>query len=540
MTKRVLWSAGLATILCALVSAGAQQPQVLVAGLNQEHTLGPGENHVYTITLHEGEAVVGEADQHGVDLVIDEFSPDGKLIRTVDSPNGTEGPEPIDVSAFAPGEYKLVIHTLDPTAKPGKYVMKVDHVLTVDQNGSRLAEKNYPLAIQDLWRKYASDPNALEHFISGRKGKGPIVENIKDDAKNVNVTFLYLGDEHTEAVEVFGSTHSGVGGTHLQRFLRTPLFFGTETIPKDSRFSYGFIKTERRLLGPKGNIEVSDELDVADPLNPNGFNGFSAMALPDAPPQPYVVVSDSVPHGSTTTLTLKSTSLKEDRNISVYTPPHYETAKAADLLIVFDGGTYDGGGASLVPTPTILDNLIAAKKIGPAIAIFVNNMGQRNRDLGGYPPFSDFIANELIPWARTNYRVNNGPNHVVLAGSSRGGVAAAHCAFYHSDVVGNVLSQSGAFWVRNGPEDNAMPWPITLDIGDIVITYRESRRLPIRFYMEVGRYDALLGDNREMRDVLLLKGYPVTYREFDSGHDYLWWRGSLADGLIALLGAQQN
>jgi enterochelin esterase-like enzyme len=526
----------LAMILCTVVSAGAQQPQVLAAGMNQERTLGPGENHAYVITLHEGEAVLGEADQHGIDLVIDEFGPDGKLIRTVDSPNGTEGPEPIDLTAFAVGEYKLVIHTLDPKAKPGKYVMKIDRLLTVEQNGNRLAEKNYPPAMLDLWRKYAGDPSAVQEFIAGRKGKGPIVEDIKDDSKNVNVTFLYLGDENTDAVQVFGSSQAGVGGTRLQRFLRTPLFFGTETVPKDSRFSYGFAKTEKRLVGPKGNIEVSDEIDGADPLNPQGFNGISVLELPNAPPQPYIVSSDSVPHGKLAPVKLKSASLKEDRNLGVYTPPNYDAVKAADLLIVFDGGTYDGGGASLVPTPTILDNLIAAKKIGPTIAIFVNNMGQRSRDLGGYPPFSDFIATELIPWARANYRIDSGPSHVVLAGSSRGGVAAAHCAFLHSDVVGNVLSQSGAYYVRN---DTAS----AEDTGDIVVAYRQSILLPIKFYIEVGRFDwsgPILGNNRELRDVLLVKGYSVNYHEFDGGHDYLWWRGSLADGLIALIGSHQN
>ncbi|MGB2668989.1 MAG: alpha/beta hydrolase-fold protein [Candidatus Acidiferrum sp.] len=189
----------------------------------------------------------------------------------------------------------------------------------------------------------------------------------------------------------------------------------------------------------------------------------------------------------------------------------------------------------MIPTPTILDNLIAAKKIGPTVAIFVNNMGQRNRDLGGYAPFADFLALELIPWVRTNYRIKDGPGHVVLAGSSRGGLAASQCAFYHPDVVGNVLSQSGAFWVRND-DKNPPPWPITLDTGDMVLTFRDSPRVPIKFYMEVGRFDGLVGINRELRDVLLLKGYVVTYREFDGGHDYLYWRGSLADGLIALIG----
>jgi enterochelin esterase family protein len=39
-----------------------------------------------------------------------------------------------------------------------------------------------------------------------------------------------------------------------------------------------------------------------------------------------------------------------------------------------------------------------------------------------------------------------------------------------------------------------------------------------------------------MRDVLLAKSYEVHYQQFNSGHDYLNWRGTLADGLIALVG----
>jgi hypothetical protein len=127
----------------------------------------------------------------------------------------------------------------------------------------------------------------------------------------------------------------------------------------------------------------------------------------------------------------------------------------------------------------------------------------------------------------------------VIAASSRGGLAASHCSFYHPDVVGNVLSQSGAFWVRND-DTNPPPWPITLDTGDLVLTVRNSPRVPIKFYMEVGRFDSLLDINREFRDVLLLKGYRVTYREFDGGHDYFYWRGSLADTLISLISQNRD
>jgi enterochelin esterase family protein len=40
-------------------------------------------------------------------------------------------------------------------------------------------------------------------------------------------------------------------------------------------------------------------------------------------------------------------------------------------------------------------------------------------------------------------------------------------------------------------------------------------------------------------DVLRAKGYDVHYTEVAGGHDYIWWRGTLADGLVTLLGRQE-
>ena len=534
---RLTWIAAFAaaTLVFTSASAQGQETHKLSPGFTEERVLAPGENHVYTISLDDGAAVLGEAEQHGVDLVIDEFAPDGKLIRTVDSPNGIEGPEPIDLTAHTKGQYRLIIHTLDPGAKAGRYVMKIERLIPTGENALRMSEKNYPPSLQSLWKEYVKDPNAIDRFLASRKGKGPIIEEGKGDSNNVDVTYLYYGDGNTENAEVFGGTRSSVGGTQMHRFMRTSLFFATETVPKDARYRYGFAITETRFAGPQGIIQISEEREATDALNPDTFGGLSVLTLAAAPPQLYVTSSDSVPHGKLTPTSFKSARLNADRTLTLYTPPGYDASTAADLLIVFDGGSYDGSAASLIPTPTILDNLIAAKKIGPTVAVFVNNMGQRNRDLGGYAPFADFLALELIPWVRGNYRIKDGPSHVVLAGSSRGGLAASHCAFVHSDVVGNVLSQSGAYWVRNN-DSNPPPWPITEDTGDLILSFRQSARLPVKFYMEVGRFDGLLQVNREMRDVLLLKGYPVIYREFDGGHDYLYWRGSLADGLMSLIG----
>ena len=48
----------------------------------------------------------------------------------------------------------------------------------------------------------------------------------------------------------------------------------------------------------------------------------------------------------------------------------------------------------------------------------------------------------------------------------------------------------------------------------------------------------LLNSNRLLRDVLLAMGYTVRYDEYYGGHDFMRWRGSIADGLIALIGTE--
>ncbi len=169
---RITYMAALAAAMLFGTAPAAypQEAQPLTSGLSQERTLGPGDNHVYSITMHEGAAVLGEADQHGIDLIIDIFGPDGKLIRTVDSPNGTEGPEPLDLTAFQTGLYKLVIHTLDEKATPGKYVMKIDRVLTIGENVQRMAQRIGEYRQFDDLVSFVRKRNAQQYAITSPKG----------------------------------------------------------------------------------------------------------------------------------------------------------------------------------------------------------------------------------------------------------------------------------------------------------------------------------------------------------------------------------
>lgn len=59
--------------------------------------------------------------------------------------------------------------------------------------------------------------------------------------------------------------------------------------------------------------------------------------------------------------------------------------------------------------------------------------------------------------------------------------------------------------------------------------------------MEVDRSGlggSILVPNRDFRNVLISKGYEVHYQQFQGAHDYLSGRGTLADGLILLMGGK--
>ena len=372
----------------------------------------------------------------------------------------------------------------------------------------------------------AGNRAAIKQFWEEVQGKAPLIETIPGDDQLLRVTFLWRGGAEASEVRLEATILPDSEGP-LLRLPNTDVWFLTARVPATSRFLYNFARPGKR--------------QIYDPLNPRRFTSSSYVELPAAPPQPWIVTQPDVPKGALSHEKLRSENLKEERPVAIYTPPGYDPKNGSyGLLILFDGQDCRGR----IPIPTILDNLLAAKKIRPLVAILVDNLNEesRDRDLECYPPFADFLAKELIPWARQRYRFSAEPERTIVGGVSLGGLTAAYCALRYPEIFGNVLSQSGAFsyfpnW--DDQEEND-----TSPFGWLIRQFVTTRRLPIRFYLEAGLFEndcpeALLTQNRRMRDVLEAKGYSVVYSEFAGGHEFLSWRGSVADGLIALAGRDQ-
>jgi enterochelin esterase-like enzyme len=150
-----------------------------------------------------------------------------------------------------------------------------------------------------------------------------------------------------------------------------------------------------------------------------------------------------------TEVEVSSAVLGTERKVSIYTPPGYESNKTPmAFMVVFDGDVYQ----SLIPTPTILDNLIAEHRIPPVVAAFVFTSGgvNRNDDLTPNMHSQDCLSGELIPFIRARFNISANPGLNAIGGSSRGALIASYSGLCHPEIFGNAISLSGSYWWSPG------------------------------------------------------------------------------------------
>ena len=83
------------------------QSELLVKGKTIEKNLDGSDSHSYQLSLRSGEFAYVEVLQKGIDVVVQVFDPAGKKIDEVDSPNGTQGIEPVIIVTGKTGSYRF-------------------------------------------------------------------------------------------------------------------------------------------------------------------------------------------------------------------------------------------------------------------------------------------------------------------------------------------------------------------------------------------------------------------------------------------------
>jgi iron(III)-enterobactin esterase len=300
--------------------------------------------------------------------------------------------------------------------------------------------------------------------------------------------------------------------------------------------------------------------------DPNTTGYVSAKELPDGSvpsadvdgnfiigpthaPAPEAVVQDGVPQGTVYNFTMSSADSKMypgiardagtfgtpdpadpaklvvttshpapyTRRVAVYVPKQYVAGTTAPFIV-----GADGPDQTLF---TVLDNLIAQKRVPVMIAISIGNgsgdaqgsqRGLEYDTMSG--KYAEFVETEVLPLVEKQYNVKltKDPEARATMGTSSGGSAALSMAWYHPELYHRVLTYSGTYVNQQ--------WPPNPDTPHGAWEYHErlipnSPVKPIRIWMEVGDRDLLNPNvmrdnmhdwvvaNESMARVLAAKGY---------------------------------
>lgn len=205
--------------------AAQERARVLESGQSVARELGGGEVHAYRITLAGGQFMHIVVEQQGIDVVVKVLDPNGRQVAQVDSPNGTQGPEPVYLVAEAQGSYRLEVYSLEKAAPRGHYELIVREVraATAQDRSQVAAQKAYAEGLEafsqgtkeSLLAALKKYQEALPHYraAGNRQGEANTLNSIgdayADSGENRKALEYYnlalpiwktLGDRKAEAI----------------------------------------------------------------------------------------------------------------------------------------------------------------------------------------------------------------------------------------------------------------------------------------------------------------------------------------------------
>lgn len=347
--------------------------------------------------------------------------------------------------------------------------------------------------------------DALARYIEARineQGSTPVIENAV-------FHFFYQASEG-ETPKILGDFDRWRRGrnptaTPMIRLTDDWYHFGVAVRPQ-TRIEY--------LIETKG-------VQSPDPRNPHQvmsfFGPISVAQMPDHPKHPELVQQAGVPRGNLESFRFKSQFRRNERDVQVYTPPHYEDAREKLPTLYFGDG---GGYLKMGNVPIILDNLIAEGKIPPVIAVFVAPV-DRWLEYRMFTLYRLMLLEELIPHLTEKWRIDN--QRQVIIGSSRGGLSAIDLVVTHPDRFIGCIAFA----------------PAATETDFLTQLQRMEGDPRPQIHILSGTYDFWLPSSRAIFEIMKKKGYQVAFREEPIGHSIPAWRGYLDELLPPILTAKK-
>lgn len=243
-----------------------------------------------------------------------------------------------------------------------------------------------------------------------------------------------------------------------------------------------------------------------------------------------------VPHGTVSRLWYPSAFKNEERRVTVYLPPGYESgSQSYPVLYVLHGiGGDEEAWITQGRVAEQMDNLIATGRAVPMIVVMTNGNISQDAAPGyskeglvkpgmGLPNTMDGTFEQYFPeimsYVEKTFRVKEGKANTAICGLSMGGFHTRAISANYPDRFDYVGLFSSA--LGTGSEDRAQS-PTYQDMNAKID--RQFSNPPKVYWIAIGNEDFLFNANTEYREHLDSKGYKYEYLETGGGHTWANWR----------------
>lgn len=339
----------------------------------------------------------------------------------------------------------------------------------------------------------------LERFQS--TWKTPIIEN------DSLVHFVWFG--RAESVQLctdIDYSWKEPRDMHLIECGPNDLYIRSFILPTDSRVDYCFVVNGIRTPDPSNPISTP----ASDGLH-------SQAALIDFVPTAWNRNRENIPKGHLMELDfVPSNPLLKPRKIKVYIPATSFNRSELGSIYVNDG--FDALDFGLYKNQ--LDNLIAAGKIKPVIAVFIPPVERQVEYLTDkQKAYSKAICEELVPRIERQFSIQPNRQNRLIMGVSNGGFLSMSTAMLYPEVFCNAAGQSST---------------ATKHLSRLLATKTAEEKQAFRFYLDCGVFDitgsfegkgyTFLNFNRTFVKSLQQHNINYVYAEFNDGHQWANWR----------------
>lgn len=231
----------------------------------------------------------------------------------------------------------------------------------------------------------------------------------------------------------------------------------------------------------------------------------------------------TVPNGTITRGSFRSTPAQTTFYYSVYTPPCYDTSTVTyPVVYLMHGSNDDDGQWGRLGIAQALDAGIANGTLPPMIVVMPFGEWLANKNQFDTVSWENVFLNELMPLVEGQYRIDAHRETRAIGGISRGGFWAYEIAFRHPDLFSSVGGHSAFFAEGQAPAD----------FDPLKMAKNASNLHTLRIELDRGKDDYAAPGVDLMHQRLEERGITHIYTVYPEGqHNNAHWQMHVADYL---------